>query len=327
MLSTNFDFQTKEQGIGAVISRQGGQDRIYLEDAPNDIFVGGVFDGHGFLGEKVAEYTIDLLKNTVKKDGPWYEYDRYENGGKPADSVKLFAKEVIDKVFNADYTEVLREDSDSEAGLESGGTTATIMIAQKKSSIANPRHREIDWEGLILNVGDTPAYKIQSDDAISRLYVPHSVVNNREVSRMQEAGAKIKRKYFRSGLGVIQLSRALGDLNNINGFIAPDVPGLITKPSVSSFTLKRDEAVLIGSDGVFQGPERWTGWTGQQDLVEEREFDEVKLVANSILESVKGVHFLDHLEIDQTAEMLVKMSGLLGELNHGDDQSLLLFRA
>ncbi|MCD7445779.1 Protein phosphatase 2C 37 [Datura stramonium] len=185
----------------------------------------GVYDGHGcsHVAMKCKDRMHEIVKNEVEKgEAPWKET--------MIQSFSLMDKEVVDYSSGSSAS-----GSDCRCELQTPqcdavGSTAVVAVVTPEKIIVS-------------NCGDSRAVLCRNGVAIP-LSVDHKPDRPDELNRIQEAGGRVIYWDGARVLGVLAMSRAIGD-----NYLKPYV---ISEPEVTiTERTDEDECLILASDGLW----------------------------------------------------------------------------
>ncbi|KAL3369305.1 hypothetical protein AABB24_009905 [Solanum stoloniferum] len=186
----------------------------------------GVYDGHGcsHVAMKCKDRMHEIVKNEVEKEEtPWKEA--------MIQSFSLMDKEVVN------YSGALRSSTSSSncrcelqtPQCDAGSTAVVAVVTPDKI--------------IVSNCGDSRAVLCRNGVAIP-LSVDHKPDRPDELNRIQEAGGRVIYWDGARVLGVLAMSRAIGD-----NYLKPYV---ISEPEVTiTDRTNEDECLILASDGLW----------------------------------------------------------------------------
>lgn len=203
-----------------------------LEEAPLHFF--GVYDGHG--GAQVANYCADRLHNSLAKEIRKCSSAK-PSAGVPSEKPVLDALSTTFNRLDAEVSGLARTNSEGQEidgsepiAAETVGTTAVAAL------IGGGRI-------VVANCGDSRAVLSRGGEAVP-LSTDHKPDREDEMARVESAGGRV---IFWNGyrvLGVLAMSRAIGDR-----YLKPYV---ISEPEVTcTDRTKEDECLILASDGLW----------------------------------------------------------------------------
>lgn len=185
----------------------------------------GVFDGHGcsHVAEKCRERLHEIVKQEVEAmttDGECW-------------------KETMAKSFKKMDTEVSRRDSTVKSSCrcelqspqcDAVGSTAVLSVLTPEKIVVS-------------NCGDSRAVLCRNGVAVP-LSIDHKPDRPDELNRIQEAGGRVIYWDGARVLGVLAMSRAIGD-NYLKPYVIPDPEVTVTDRTDD------DECLILASDGLW----------------------------------------------------------------------------
>eukprot|EP00825_Cyclidium_porcatum_P049437 TRINITY_DN8545_c0_g1_i2.p1 TRINITY_DN8545_c0_g1~~TRINITY_DN8545_c0_g1_i2.p1 ORF type:complete len:300 (+),score=67.86 TRINITY_DN8545_c0_g1_i2:125-1024(+) len=209
---------------------------IYVDQA-QEIYIFGVFDGHG--GKEVAKFVekhfveeLQKNKNFIEKN---FEQALKENFSKIDELLgTVEGKKELMQVKNGQEDEKLDQGFQQES--YAGCTANVIILYQNKLYVAN--------------AGDSRSV-LSSQGKVVELSQDHKPDLDKEKERIKNAGGFIADGRIN---GNLNLSRAIGDLEyKKNKSLSEDQQLIISVPDIKVHSvITEDEFFLIGCDGIFE---------------------------------------------------------------------------
>ncbi|CAF2375831.1 unnamed protein product [Brassica napus] len=197
-----------------------------LRKNSEDLHFYGVFDGHGcsHVAEKCRERLHEIVKHEVEAMASDYEW-----------------KETMAKSFQKMDREVSQRDASRSAKIscrcelqspqcDAVGSTAVVSVVTPEKIVVS-------------NCGDSRAVLCRNGLAIA-LSSDHKPDRPDELNRIQEAGGRVIYWDGARVLGVLAMSRAIGD-NYLKPYVIPDPEVTVTDRT------EDDECLILASDGLW----------------------------------------------------------------------------
>ncbi len=231
-------------------TRYGGrmEDRNII-DEKNGIYA--VFDGHG--GQSAAQYIVDssIVDNKTPRIVT-YINDALQEKLNDAQALKKSLTLIEDELWN-NYNQpnIYGYLSPYHYGKKEtyGDSGATAIIAKKTGDILT-----------IANVGDSRGVLIRNGKIIQTT-IDHKPSNTAEKERVLKAGGFISKGYVGLGSVGFALTRTIGDIDAKKSMHDQQVasgqttshysPILTAEPDIYRWTVKKDDILLLASDGLW----------------------------------------------------------------------------
>jgi serine/threonine protein phosphatase PrpC len=209
-----------------------------------DLWIYGVFDGHGKQGHDVSDFVAAILPRILI--------------GKLLNCKPDGVKQVLEDAFEETCQHILTQTQRSRIDGWEAGTTATIIVHDRKLCKITVAH--VGDSGACLGREVAPGSCLQrcfgsAAKPFLALTQDHKPQNKEEQKRIECAGGSIVFDgYFNYRVFVegkdypgLNMSRALGD---VKGHLEA---GISAKPTVAEFKLDaRDKELILCSDGVWE---------------------------------------------------------------------------
>ncbi|KAL7114024.1 hypothetical protein ACP275_04G095700 [Erythranthe tilingii] len=186
----------------------------------------GVYDGHG--GSQVANYCRDRIHLTLMEELKNRKDDILE--GPTRDTRQVQWEKVFNSCFSKIDDEVGGKAKTGPVAPETVGSTAVVAVVSSSHII-------------VANCGDSRAVLYRGKEAIP-LSVDHKPNREDEYARIEAAGGKVIQWNGHRVLGVLAMSRSIGDR-----YLKPSI---IPEPEVMFVPRAReDECLVLASDGLW----------------------------------------------------------------------------
>lgn len=200
----------------------------------NNLHFFGVYDGHGcsHVAMKCKDRMHEIVKKEVEKgETPWKET--------MIQSFSLMDKEVVD------YSSGLHGDSSASAPSAAANNCRCELQTPQCDAVGSTAVVAVVTPDKIIvsNCGDSRAVLCRNGVAIP-LSLDHKPDRPDELNRIQEAGGRVIYWDGARVLGVLAMSRAIGD-NYLKPYVISEPEVTITERS------NEDECLILASDGLW----------------------------------------------------------------------------
>ncbi|CAN8259755.1 unnamed protein product [Cochlearia groenlandica] len=202
----------------------------------NDLHFYGVFDGHGcsHVAEKCRERLHEIVKEEVKVMNSGDEWKETM-----VKSFQKMDKEVSQRDCNNNVEEITssRSTTKKSCRCELQSPQCDAVGSTAVASVITPE------KIIVSNCGDSRAVLCRNGVAIP-LSSDHKPDRPDELNRIQEAGGRVIYWDGARVLGVLAMSRAIGD-NYLKPYVIPDPEVTVTDRT------EEDECLILASDGLW----------------------------------------------------------------------------
>jgi len=262
------------QDIGEKASQE---DRFFwtesLEHYPNISFF-GVFDGHG--GKETSEWCKENFHKIID------QVLQKRNDPDP-----LNEEAIIEAFITADKTYINNQPvvilNGDDVAEYIGTTVCTVLLDRERGKL------------LVANLGDTRCI-MRRDKWAVQLSVDHKTTVKEEVERIERTGHRLERGRID---GIINVSRSIGDaaFKRDKGKDISEQP-IIPIPTVNVISLEkgRDEYIVIGTDGIYDGLENGEIIDFIEEKRKEKSFN-VKDLASDLIKKGLEIGCYDNITV------------------------------